>query len=248
MIFYFSGTGNSRWIAEQIAKRIGDETYNISKSSRIPEINNEKQIGLIFPIYAWGAPEPMIKFAEKLKKTDAFTFGICTCGAEAGNALKKLSKIYNLDSSYSIIMPSNYIIGEDIEKENIISKKIETARKDLETISNEIMQRKKVYHVNEGNLSTLKSTVINKAFNKFARTTKPFYVDKEKCNGCGICAKNCPTSTITLVDGKPIWNEKCYQCLRCINYCPQIAIQYGKATEKRGRYTIEKYLKDKNTL
>lgn len=242
MIFYFSGTGNSKWVADEIAKKIGDKAYDISHLNEIPEINNEKQIGMIFPIYAWGIPEPMIIFAKQLKKVKTFTFGICTCGANAGIALKKLSKIYNLDSSYSIIMPSNYIIGEDIEKESIILKKIELAKKEIEKISNEIRQKKKVYCVNEGTIPKVKSNIVNKLFNKFGRTTVPFYVDKEKCTKCGLCAKMCPASTIKLVDGNPVWNKKCYQCLRCINDCPQIAIQYGKETENRGRYNINKYL------
>lgn len=242
MIFYFSGTGNSKWVAREIAKRINDKCYDISKLSEIPEIYGENQIGLIFPIYAWGIPEPMTIFVKKLKKSDAFTFGICTCGANAGIALKKLSELYHLDSSYSIIMPSNYIIAEDIEKEDTIMKKIDMAKKDIEIISNEIIHRKKVYRVTEGKLPLLKSTLINKGFNKYARSTNPFYVDAEKCNSCGLCAKMCPASTITLIDDKPIWNKKCYQCLCCINNCPQVAIQYGKGTEKRGRYNIEKYL------
>lgn len=242
MIFYFSGTGNSKWIATEIAEKINDKTYDITLLSKIPELNNEPQIGLVFPIYAWGVPEVMNEFAKSLEKTQVFTFGVCTCGANAGKALKKLSKIYPLDSSYSIIMPSNYIVGEDVEEETIILQKIENAKKEIDVISNEIIQRKKVYRVNEGKMPALKTTLINKGFNKFARTTKPFYVDKEKCNGCGLCAKSCPTQNITLEKGKPVWNEKCYQCLRCINYCPQIAIQYGKETQKRGRYNIEKYL------
>ena len=244
MIFYFSGTGNSKWVAKKIAEKTNDKVYDISKLNEIPEIKNENQIGLVFPIYAWGIPEPMIIFAKKLKRTKAFTFGICTCGADAGNALKKLSKVYHLDSSYSVIMPSNYIIGEDIEDESIIIQKIDTAKKDLEIISNEIIQRKQIYRVHEGKFPNLKSTFINKGFNKFARTTKSFYVKKEQCNGCGLCEKICPASTIKIIDGYPIWQEKCYQCLRCINYCPQYAIQYGKMTESRGRYNIEKYLRD----
>lgn len=242
MIFYFSGTGNSEWVAKEIAKKIEDRTFDIAKISEVPRMNKEKQIGLVFPIYAWGIPEPISEFIKKLNKSEIFTFGICTCGANAGIALKKLSKIYHLDSSYSVIMPSNYIIGEDIEKKETILKKIELAKKEIEKISNEIIQRKKVYRVNEGTLPKFKSNIINQGFNKFARTTKPFYVDKEKCISCGLCEKMCPASTITLVDGNPKWNEKCYQCLRCINNCPTSAIQYGKQTLKRGRYNIEKYL------
>lgn len=242
MIFYFSGTGNSKWVANKIAEKINDKSYDITKLTEIPDIYNEEKIGLVFPIYAWGIPEPVAIFAKKLKKTNAFTFGICTCGADAGIALKRLSKIYHLDSSYSIIMPSNYIIGEDVENKSIILKKIDVATKEIEKISSEIIQMKKIYRVNEGKFPKLKSNIINKGFNKFARTTEPFYVDKEKCTGCGLCAKMCPASTIELVDGFPTWNKKCYQCLRCINDCPQCAIQYGKKTEKRGRYNISKYL------
>lgn len=246
MIFYFSGTGNSKWVAEEIARKIGDTVCNISKLSELPKINEEKQIGFVFPIYAWGVPEAIEIFAKKLEKVKTFTFGICTCGADAGIALKKLSEIYHLDSSYSIIMPSNYIIGEDLEDEDIILKKIKNAKKEIEKISNEIIQRKKVYRVNEGKIPTFKTNVINKGFNRFARTTKPFYVKEEYCNSCGLCAKSCPASTITLINGKPVWNEKCYQCLSCINNCPKFAIQYGKKTEKRRRYNIEKYLQKDN--
>lgn len=241
MIFYFSGTGNSKWVAKEIASLIKDNCIDICELNEVPNIDSEEQMGFVFPIYAWGVPEVMVNFIKKLNKTNAFTFCICTCGSEAGEALKKLSKIYRLDSSYSIIMPSNYIIAEDIESENIIDEKINKAKEDLENISKEIIERKKVYKVHEGSMSKLKSA-INKAFNKFGRTTKPFYVDKNKCISCGKCSKICPTSCITMDNGYPTWGEKCYQCLRCINYCPKEAIQYGKSTEKRGRYNIEKYL------
>lgn len=244
MIFYFSGTGNSRWIAEKVAEKINDKAYDISKINEIPEISNEKQIGLVFPIYAWGVPEPMNLFVKKLNKTKAFAFAICTCGANAGNALKNLSKIYHIDSSYSIIMPSNYIVGEDIEKESVILNKINNAKKEIDKISNEILEKKKVYNVEEGKFPAMKSNIINKGFNNFARTAKPFYVDKEKCISCGLCAKMCPAHTITLVNGNPVWSENCYQCLKCINYCPKEAIQYGDKTSKRGRYNIEKFIKE----
>ena len=242
MIFYFSGTGNSRWVAKELSNLINDNIYDICEINEVPNIDNEKKIGFIFPIYAWGVPEIMMNFVKKLNKTNAFTFSICTCGAEAGNALKQLSKIYKIDSCYSLVMPSNYIIGEDIEDENVIKEKIEKTNKDLINISKEILERQKVYSVNEGSSPKIKSGIINKAFNKFGRTTKPFYVDKNKCISCGLCSKMCPSSCITMVKGYPVWGTKCYQCLRCINYCPKEAIQYGKNTEKRGRYTIEKYL------
>lgn len=58
-------------------------------------------------------------------------------------------------------MSSNYIIGENVKKETVILKKIETAKKEIEVIANEIIQRKKIYRVVEEHFPKLKSTVIN---------------------------------------------------------------------------------------
>lgn len=242
MIFYFSGTGNSRWAARQIAAFTGDEAWDIFTPGNIPDLKSESQIGLVFPVYAWGAPAPLVSFARTLGSTDAFTFGVCTCGAEAGLSMRKLSEIYPLDSSYSLVMPNNYIIGADIDDPQTARQKIDAAHREIQRLSQEITQRKKVYRMEEGTHAGLKSSMVNFGFNHFARSTKAFYAT-DTCNGCGLCAKNCPAATITLESGKPAWGKQCYQCLRCINECPQRAIQYGKSTVNRGRYTIEPYLK-----
>ena len=59
----------------------------------------------------------------------------------------------------------------------------------------------------------------------------------DKCVGCGTCAEVCPTNTIRMVNGIPIWEgDACTQCLACLNRCPQEASQFGKSTVKRRRY------------
>lgn len=241
MIFWFSGTGNSEWIAKNIAAKTGDRAVNICDLHSAPSLDGEEYVGLVFPVYAWGAAQPMADFAAKLPHTSAFTFGICTCGADAGLTMKKISSLFRLDSCYSVAMPSNYIIGEDLESEDEIRYKLKKAAEAIDTIAAEITQKQRVYRVNEGSMKGLKSNFINPAFNKFARTTRPFRAD-ENCMGCGLCARTCPAGTIKLVNGSPVWGKECYQCLKCINCCPESAIQYGKKTERRGRYNINKYL------
>lgn len=241
MIFYFSGTGNSRWVAEQVAALTGDRACDIAQHPSAPDLQAEKQVGLVFPIYAWGVPEPMLTFVKRLENTSAFTFAICTCGEEAGLAMKQLSRLYPLDSCYSLVMPNNYIIGADVDDDETARKKIRTARQEIQTLAGEITGREQVCRVHEGSLAGLKSGLVNWGFNRFARSTKVFSVS-DRCISCGLCVKNCPASTISLVNGKPVWGKHCYQCLRCINECPQKAIQYGKSTINRGRYTIQRYL------
>lgn len=243
MIYYFSGTGNSRWAARQITARLHDTAQDISKLNQLPDLTHESQIGLVFPIYAWGAPEPVLSFVKKLPKTKAFTFAVCTCGEEAGYAMKKLSDLYPFRSSYSLVMPNNYIIGADVDDAQTIRKKIQDARQAIQTLTDEVAQRQAVYRVQEGKHAGLKSGLVNFGFNRFARNTKAFYVT-DRCNGCGLCAQNCPASTIAMKNGKPVWGKMCYQCLGCINACPQRAIEYGKSTQKHGRYTIDAYVDD----
>lgn len=241
MIFYFSGTGNSKWVAERIASEIGDRAIDISSIDILPDLSAEKYIGLVFPVYAWGAAQPMAKFAASLPKTATFTFGICTCGADAGLTMKKLTNIYHLESCYSVVMPSNYIIGEDIESDEVIRLKLEMAKSEISVIASEILNNNCVYRVTEGALAGLKTNLVSPAFNRFARDTKPFYAD-DRCTGCGLCERMCPARTIRLVNNSPTWGKECYQCLKCINCCPESAIQYGKKTKGRGRYYIGKYI------
>ncbi len=246
MIFYFSGTGNSKWVAQEIANRIHDTAVDIMGYNQVLDFQKEEQIGFVFPIYAWGVPEPMLNFVKKLPNNKNFTFAVCTCGADAGLAMKELSKVYFLHSSYSILMPSNYIIGENVEKEDIIKFKINKAKDGMENISKEIQQKKSVYRVTEGKLAFLKSKFGTAGFEKFARSTSLFYAD-DRCVSCGICEIQCPAKTIIIRDRKPVWGEACYQCLKCIHTCPEHAIQYGKHTSRRGRYTIDKWVKKINT-
>ncbi len=244
MIFYFSGTGNSRWVAMQLATMTGDKAVSITGIEEIPDLNGEKYLGLVFPIYAWAVPEPMLDFIGRLQEFNGFTYAVCTCGGEAGLAMKKLARIVPLKAAYSVSMPNNYIVGSEPDSGEIVHEKIEAAGTRLNGIAEEILAENENYMVEEGSMAFFKSSIASSGFNAFARSTGPFYAD-DRCTSCGICEKDCPAGTIYMSEGKPSWNKKCYQCLKCINGCPEEAIQYGSKTIGRKRYMIDLYLKDK---
>jgi polyferredoxin len=50
-------------------------------------------------------------------------------------------------------------------------------------------------------------------------------VDKDKCNGCGLCARNCKASCISEKEHK-IDYSRCVACFDCIDRCRQKAIRY----------------------
>lgn len=237
MIFYFSATGNSRWVAQQLAEKLGDRVVDIARCDTAPDLAGEKLAGFVFPVYAWGVPEIVADFAAGITGRADFTFRVCTCGDQAGKAMKVFDGIYHADSLYSVVMPSNYIIGADLESSRSIAGKLKAAAERTELIASQIAVGKKVYDVHEGPAAGFKTAVISKGFAGFARRTKPFYVT-DRCTGCGLCEKLCPRHTIKLTDGRPVWGTKCYQCTACLNMCPEQAIQYGRSTAGRKRYRL----------
>lgn len=246
MIFYFSGTGNSRWVACELARLLGDRALDITgpgAAGAAADLAGEGRVGLVFPIYAWGVPEPMDAFVGRLVVPEgAFSFGVCTYGSEAGRAMRGLAGRVRLDSAYGITMPNNYVIGSELEPPETVRAKLAAAGAETARIAGEVARREAVERVNEGGAALLKSVAANWGFNRFARATRPFAAT-DACVGCGRCARECPSGAIGMADGRPSWREgSCYMCLRCINECPEAAIQYGEATRGRTRYSIGRYL------
>lgn len=52
-------------------------------------------------------------------------------------------------------------------------------------------------------------------------------VDRDKCEGCGECAENCPASILEMVDGKADVTgdtEDCLGCETCVTVCSSGAV------------------------
>ncbi len=55
-------------------------------------------------------------------------------------------------------------------------------------------------------------------------------VDRELCDGCGVCATRCQFGAISIVDSEAVVDkEKCFGCGLCASKCPTNAIQLIQA-------------------
>ena len=70
MIFYFSGCGNSRHVAETIAAGLNDTLTFIPEAAREGRyeytLAEGERLGFVFPIYSWAPPKLVLDFVEKL--------------------------------------------------------------------------------------------------------------------------------------------------------------------------------------
>ena len=62
-------------------------------------------------------------------------------------------------------------------------------------------------------------------------------VNVDKCIACGICKDVCPQDNITFTDSKAHCGNDCTQCLACVHFCPQQAVELNrKPTLKDNQY------------
>lgn len=256
MIFYFSGTGNTRWAAEQLAAATNERLLFIPDELQgdcTYTLHADERLGFCFPVHGWQPPHIVRQFIQKLTiltshlspSTSFYSYALCTCGDSTGLAMTMLAKELSakgitLQSCQSLIMPESYVClpfmyTDTPERER---EKIEQAKVDLEKFIEVVVNRRSGYsQLTLGLTPWTFSHVIGAYFNRFMITDRKFTVDADRCLHCGKCAQVCPVGDIELSE-LPSWksDSSCTCCLSCYHYCPVHAINYGRITRKRGQY------------
>lgn len=108
MILYFSGTGNSKYVAEKLAKLLDEELFNIEGKNRLPMMVDDEPLGIVFPVYAWGLPKIVADYLTNKNITNKFVWTVMTCGDDMGYADVILEKIIKrkVNAAYSVQMPN----------------------------------------------------------------------------------------------------------------------------------------------
>ena len=222
MIFYFSGTGNTKWAAARLAAATHEDLIPIAPYMRAD----------VFPVHGWRVPRLVREFIRKMKirretpdataedketfRKHPFAYCVCTAGDSIGLTIENLNDtialnasfqalgITEVSASYSLIMPESYVglPFMDVDpKEREVRKKSKSAQ-ELAVICEEIFDRKEGVK-------------------------------------CGICANVCPVGDIKGGHGEyPEWlhHKDCLTCFTCYHHCPHHAIEFGHQTQKKGQY------------
>ena len=249
MVLYFSGTGNSRFAAQQLARVCEDELVSINRSLRQRILDpyqaqyafeSDSPFVIVCPTYCWHIPRVVETFLKESRFLGSRRmYFVLTCGGGTGNAAEHAKQIcHEISMDFcglaSVLMPENYISLFRAPEADEAVGIIRAAMPQLEGIANQILLDRSITDSYAGRAVP---DFVVRGFYRFFVHDKRFHV-KDNCIGCTACAKLCPLVNITMHNGRPVWNGHCTQCQGCIAVCPVDAIEFGSRTRRKRRYYL----------
>ena len=118
MIFYFSGTGNTKWAASKLASATHEDLISIAPYMRADDsshtlaepfiLKENERLGFVFPVHGWRVPKLVREFIGKMKVQRAepdtagslpFTYCVCTAGDSIGLTIENLNQTISQNPS-----------------------------------------------------------------------------------------------------------------------------------------------------
>lgn len=203
-VYFFSGSGHSRAVAEVLARELDYDLIEITNSTPVPSEGNAV---IVFPVYCQNIPTPIIPFLKALRTKNialVATYG----GISHGNVLFEAARMLKPTVTASAYIKTGHTyLGEPAEF-------------DLSALI-EVIEKIKLGQPNE---------VKRSRQNPFAdflpgwRSRVGVKIKRlDTCTSCGKCTERCPMKAIK--NGIP--NNKCIRCLRCVSECPNNALAFS---------------------
>lgn len=249
IIYYFTGTGNSKNVAawfSQVAAENGIECQinNIAQNDRhsIEQAETGALVVFVSPIHGFNYPPVMLNYLVRFPKGKNKVVLMNTrAGMLIGkfitpgltgiafylSALILFMKGYSMQAILPVDMPSNWIsIHPGLNERTVKYLHLKNKAK-VESFAQKILKGKSHFKALLEVYDILFAPIALGYFfvGRFL-FAKTFYASRD-CNNCDLCVKACPVKAIIKVDNRPFWTFNCESCMRCMSSCPKKAIETG---------------------
>jgi ferredoxin len=241
-IIYFSGTGNTKAVAEAYEDFFKAAGYEVLCQSmeEAPIIGTVDLLVIGGPIYAGNMPDHLINWVRKnipSQKADALVFstsaGLANAHGIHSITQKLMKKGYNVLGAHPYVMPRNFYIDKyPPTPADEIRRLCEAYPKAVGNHLAEVTSLSRIQKVP----STLGIDLLADVFRIMAKSMGKHFSITSDCIKCGKCEKNCPKQNIRVETKK--FSNRCMMCTRCIHNCPTNAIRYKGV--KIEQYRLEK--------
>jgi len=247
LTLYFSGTGNTEYLAQLFSRKMNAKCLSIEDTPRgtnfAAEIKTHSIIAFCYPVYCSRVPRIMREFVHKHisdligKKVIIFA----TQMMFSGDGARVFTDMF-ADGAIEIIyaehfnMPinmGNTLIFDLLEpNDKSIQKCIQKTEAKINRVCNNIKNcviKKRGFAKG----SVLLGYIQGKPWQKNTKDITAQGLEKlvknsvkihSNCNACSICTKICPMGNLVECEGQVQQQNNCIACYRCVNYCPQKAI------------------------
>jgi len=251
-LIYFSPTGTTRKVLENIAKGISVEdiehinlTLPEGAQQAIPPFSDELVI-IGAPVYGGRLPVDVVDRFKKLEASKTLAILIVVYGnREFEDALLELKNLA-VESGF-IPVAGGAFIGEHSFSTNDVP--IAYGRPNSQDVQEAIDFGANV----KDKVTALRSPddqidlKIPGRFPYVAGGARPMPVSpvtrEDKCTNCGICASVCPAGAISINGSVETKIEQCIHCCACIKYCPTSARVIEDSTWKQRADLLSKYFR-----
>ena len=232
IILYFTATGNSLYIARQLAD---EDTELLSIPQMVKQGRHDfeaDEIGIVYPIYGHMPPNMVREFIKKSKLKADYNFDVLTYGARKCNAVEIWDDISHkagnpFDYITTIVMVDNWLPNFDMNEQMKIDKRIP---ENLQRISADLAAQKHWHEPvteeeRQMHAGFMAYTHLDPEVGFLMRSEKYFQVT-DACISCAICTTVCPRGNYELASTGVKTEGDCDFCFACIQNCPQKAIQF----------------------
>ena len=219
---YFSATYTTKRVVEAVAERLSNEvaSYDITNDTATDAviIPREELLVVGVPVYAGRVPAMAVERLRRFKGDNTPAVVVAVYGnRHYDDAVLELHDMMT-ECGFRTVAAGAFIA------QHSIFPKVGAARPDAEDLAEIKTFAEKSLAVLAGDFGAI-DLPGNRPY-KVPGGNPIWPTASRKCNGCGACAKLCPTGAIDPAAPKGVNKEKCIKCGRCIVVCPTKARRF----------------------